>query len=316
MSKKVSLFWFKFSKGKGNFGDELNPYIFERLTDTPFQYIDIRLLNDNKVRAFIILISNLLRNQIGIREFTRYLIYNTIYKPKVFLAIGSVLQLCNYKKSVIWGSGIIATDMKVPQGHYLAVRGLETVNRVRSLGNVCSDIVGDPAILLPRIYKAASGKKYKIGIVPHYAHFDRIKSKFMQEGIIVINLLGNITDIIDAINQCELTVSTSLHGIIVSHSYGVSSVWAEFKESKLFGDGIKYYDYFSSVKLKPYDPLDIKDLELLNTEDIIKKLKSKYGGMLLPDTTQIQTIQNNLLNVFPFPLREGIKQENTNIGQP
>ena len=38
MSKKIKLYWYQHREGHGNFGDELNPYIIERLTGSEIQW--------------------------------------------------------------------------------------------------------------------------------------------------------------------------------------------------------------------------------------------------------------------------------------
>ena len=38
MSKKIKLYWWQHKEGQGNFGDELNPYIIERLIGSEIQW--------------------------------------------------------------------------------------------------------------------------------------------------------------------------------------------------------------------------------------------------------------------------------------
>jgi hypothetical protein len=41
-------------------------------------------------------------------------------------------------------------------------------------------------------------------------------------------------------------VSSSLHGIILAHAYGIPVAWTEFSTG-LKGDGVKFLDHYASV---------------------------------------------------------------------
>ncbi|WP_312825291.1 polysaccharide pyruvyl transferase family protein [Epilithonimonas sp.] len=302
--KTIKLFWYKHPKGKGNFGDELNPYIISRLSDQKIEYTNIKLLNDKKWNAFIILLKELLKNRLSIKCFFQYLNFNFFSKPDILLSIGSVLQFNNYSNCTVWGSGTIAKRHAFKNANFLAVRGKYTQEKLKELGYTVPSIIGDPAVLLPMVYIPKLEKKYKLGIIPHYAHYDDIKSRVSDE-ILVINLLDDIEDIIDLIVSCELTLSTSLHGIIVSHSYKVPSLWAYFTETKerLYGDNIKFKEYFSSVDLTEYETIEITSIENINIETIFRQIDSNYKNEVLPKKNVIEKLQKNLLSVAPFKLK-------------
>jgi len=114
----------------------------------------------------------------------------------------------------------------------------------------CPEVYGDPALLFPRFYNPEIKKKYKIGVIPHYVDADSnwIKSLNNDE-VKIIDICSDTHSFIDSIKECELIVSSSLHGIIAADAYGIPNMWIKISE-KVGGSGFKFRDYFASVKRK------------------------------------------------------------------
>ena len=171
--------------------------------------------------------------------------------------IGSIIRPASRNKTIVWGSGMIySTDVpSVNTAIYRAVRGPETYKKLDEIGCDLSDcVLGDPALLLPRIYTPNVEKEYKLGIIPHIVDYDiynqHIKNnpeKFKNTTLINPNTpCWRIQDFIDQVNKCEKIVSTSLHGIICAHAYGIPAIWSEIGD-RLIGDGFKFKDYYCSI---------------------------------------------------------------------
>lgn len=304
MGRFIYLFWYRKKEKHGNFGDELNPYLFERLTSQPFKYIKASLLWDDGYIAVKELTKRLLRRKINLKEWFLYSYYNTLVKPEICLAVGSVLQWCHYSKTKVWGAGIIRKQAKLPDAHYYAVRGEETVKQLKSLGLKTPGVLGDPALLLPLIYPGkVVERRHKLGVIPHFQHYAPMKKNLEASEIVVIDLLEPVESVIDRIKSCEVIYSTSLHGIIVAHAYGIPAVWFTNPKDPLFGDDIKFKDYFSSVNLPYYDPLNVSLLS--NDTDKMLPLKETLPkAVLLPRPDVVQRLQKRLLKVFPYQLNE------------
>ena len=147
-------------------------------------------------------------------------------------------------------------------------------------------------------------KKFKLGLIPHHVHYNLVSSKTYNSDILVIDLTDNIESVIDQILLCNYTISSSLHGIIVSHAYNIPSLWVNFGGIALAGDNVKFADYFSSVNIKEYDPfkLDIDNVQIdviLNWFDLHKEISNL--------NININTVQESLLNCAPFPVQEYYK---------
>ncbi len=95
----------------------------------------------------------------------------------------------------------------------------------------------------------------------------------------------------------EFTISTSLHGIIVSQAHNIPSLWYRILEKPLTGDSIKFYDYFSSVGIDEYEPfeLSIRDFQIDRT---IKQFELYEEVTIIKN--DLSKIQQDLIRVAPF----------------
>ena len=182
------------------------------------------------------------------------------------LPIGSIIEYLGNENSIIWGSGAQNGPEKiefVPK-QVLAVRGPKTREILISKGIQCPEVYGDPSLLLCKICKPKTHKKYKIGIIPHYVDaLNPLITKFAEnrDSVIIIsmNKYKKWHEIPDRINECELILSSSLHGLIISDSYNVPNVWISFSD-KIKGGMFKYLDYFASVGRVTKAPIHINTI--------------------------------------------------------
>ena len=306
MKDRINLYWYRHKGGKGNFGDELNPFIIEELSGMIPRYIDIFKLPKNKFQAFKVIINKLITGNFSFKNFLSSEEWIVLSGQSTLVSIGSVISWFNAPNVIVWGAGVISKGVKINKARFLAVRGKHTLQHLVDAGHKCTNtVLGDPALLLPIIINVKDfPKTKKIGIIPHYLHYEIIKNMVPTEHCIVINLLESIESIIGEINACEITVSTSLHGVIVSHAYGIPSLWVDFEElesNKLAGDNVKFKDYFSSMNIPEYDPVSLKS----NFYDCgFDEIISLYKDHLLPQGDLVTKVQNNLLKTAPFYLKK------------
>ena len=164
------------------------------------------------------------------------------------LAIGSIIRFARPGQAV-WGSGAMwATDSPSPDAHYLALRGPITGEVVRKAGGTDPGVYGDPALLLPLIHDRPVEQVHDLGVVPHY-----IDDPPSGPWHTISPLSSDPLAVVDRIRSCRAIVSSSLHGIIVAHAYGIPAAWVRLSD-RLDGDDTKFRDYAASVgvELPPY----------------------------------------------------------------
>jgi len=247
--KAVKFYWARCGRNKKNFGDWTTSYIYEKITQKKPIWNNLKNSSD-----------------------------------PTYFGSGSIMVLCkHWKNIVIWGSGIIdSKDTFQKPTKVLCVRGPLTRKRFLELGYDCPEIYGDISLLLPRFYQPKSSKKYKVGIIPHFVDFDLCQKIFSDlKNVKIIDTCQDVEEVIDEIHECEMTISSSLHGIIVSHAYNIPSCWTKFSDN-LAGDGVKFLDYYYSINLN-----QVKTPIIINA-----KLFSKI--------TAIEYLEN-LIQTYPNP---------------
>jgi len=267
--KTIRLFWWSepylMGKTKENYGDLIGAYLVKKIS-----------------------------NKKVVWSHPKRWSFKDYFQP-IYVAAGSILAHVN-RKCIVWGSGVIQQDQVVKPAIFLAVRGPRTRKNLLAQGYEVPEVYGDPALLLPLYYKPQIEKKYRLGIVPHYTDFDVAHTMYRDDDtILVIDLMTTtIETTTNLFLQCERIISSSLHGLIVSHAYQIPAIWVEFSD-KLFGDGIKFQDYFESVAITTYKPIYIESAMPL---DMLLLLFDATAS--LPGASKIEKLQQDLMRVCPF----------------
>lgn len=268
-TKQIPLFWWSekrlMGKEKENYGDLLSKYIVEKISGKEVKWVH------PKKQAW-------------------YKLNKTHY-----LAAGSILAQAT-SDSIVWGSGIVDRKLKIAKSRFYAVRGPETRKYLIEQGLNCPEVYGDPAILLPDFYAPQINKEYELGIIPHYVDFKKISAEYQNvRGVKVIDMMTlDIEKTTDEILACKKIISSSLHGVIVPHTYGIPAIWMPFSD-KVFGDNIKYQDYFRSIDIYAYKIPKYRDgMKMDDLLDCFKK------DQILPDSERIKELKKRLLEHCPF----------------
>lgn len=210
---------------------------------------------------------------------------NTVH----LLCIGSIIGKGKFD-ATIWGAGIHAFEnieainfrKSFVRYDVRALRGPVTKHLLEKMGYDCSQArLGDPAILMPEIYKPhIENKQYEISIISHMLLENEDYGDLHKISI-------RTTDykyFIDEILKSKKIISSSLHGIILAESYGVPAVF--------FGKGmesqyLKYYDWYYSTGRY--------SVKIARTLDEAIRMEP----MQLPDLFELR---KGLLESFPYDL--------------
>ena len=251
-----------------NWGDDLNYYLLRKLTGRP-----VILYHNFKLAKWLHL--------------------------KNYLCIGTLLDAVNYsnKQTVVWGSGVSGQERTfVHPRNILSIRGPKTKEFCDRYKVRCPEVYGDPALLLPLVYRPTMPKKYRLGVIPHvidqqHPVIQEIREQHADD-ILIIDLAHykKWTDVIDQICSCERILSSSLHGLIVSDAYQVPNCWIELS-GKISGGYLKFYDYASSVERHFENPVkenSVEELDMLDVE--------------CASPQQITVLQEGLIKACPFEL--------------
>lgn len=173
--------------------------------------------------------------------------HSTNHNDSNVFMIGSVARLAKRDDSIILGAGAIrAVETYNPNCNWQFTRGPITRNLLIKSGGHCPELYGDVALLLPELVEE-SKKEYDIGIVPHYATYSKVFKQYKNHGKIINLNNKNPLEVAKEITKCRKILSTSLHGIIAAHAYGIPA--AHFELGNIHGDGTKFEDYYQSVGL-------------------------------------------------------------------
>lgn len=216
----VRLFYSLRKNGAINFGDNIAPVLFERLTGRPVRHAKVHSCD--------------------------------------FASLGSVIEMIERRRAKrlmrfrldpirIWGSGCIRPGGKISPFllRPLALRGKLTSARLGIEGIH----LGDPGILFNRLHQPPSAKKYRYGIVPHYTDQSSPAILRMLDATrhsILIPVDNDPLLTLRMIGECECIVSSSLHGLVAADSFRIPNYKCTFL-GNLDGGSYKFIDYCTGI---------------------------------------------------------------------
>jgi pyruvyltransferase len=192
---------------ENNFGDLLGPWIVARI-----------------------------RDRLGLRR--------AVSQRHRLLTVGSIINLVAREDDIVWGSGIHGNFLPLPTPFpsldIRAVRGPLTAELLRESGNKVPDVYGDPALLVPYLWRDSQlGIERCSGgtvIVPNYYDLSAAPPG-------ALNPRGSLLERIRLIASANRVIASSLHGIVIAEAYGVPAVLVASESERRF----KYEDYYGGT---------------------------------------------------------------------
>lgn len=249
-----------------NFGDAINPMIFEKLLDIKF--------DENDEQSIV-----------GIGSILGH------FRPSE-----------NTKKMFVFSSGFAGGDpstygtpptIKEPY-HVICVRGKATA---KALG-ISEDLaITDGALLLPLMIDVPNPpKEYEFGYMPHVGSldlYDHWKEVVNDAGIHFLDPTLPPLEVLNEMKKCKAIMTEAMHGAIICDAIRIP--WMPIVSNKNI-NAFKWKDYLDTVEL-PYQPHQIQTLYSKSKffEITLRKLKVKHLASVATSlllTRQSKTVKN------------------------
>jgi len=262
----IRAYWWRGGGGQGNFGDQLTPFLCERLSGRAVEHAEPHLAD--------------------------VIACGSVLEP-VFWAPGSWERY----RGFIWGAGRMyrTPPMGFPNAYVLAVRGRRTLQRI-SCPSRAAVLLGDPG-LLSSLFVRRKAKRFQLGIVPHWSEREHPLVRQIASGsprVTVIDVCQPVQEVIDCISECEAIVASSLHGLVVADALDIPNEWVRFGTSEEERAGMhefKYRDYYSIYGMADKDYLRVEPTDTHAT------ILARFGPYSRPGLTGVRSA---LLAAFPF----------------
>ena len=206
----IRLYWWRGEDGVPNVGDELSPLIVERVSGRKVVYASPEQCH--------------------------------------LVAIGSLAEVAlradRYYPVRLWGTGFIGDGPTLDHRHQgaliEALRGPYSAARLNVGGAVPC---GDPGLLVNLLFDGPVTKTRSVGIVPHHSEIDLPAIEaWRSRSDAVIDPHLSVAEFIEAISECDLILSSSLHGLVVADGLGVPNAWVRLS-NRVTGHGFKFRDH-------------------------------------------------------------------------
>lgn len=265
--KKIKLYWWRgegaTDSSKRNFGDYLSPMIVEMLSGKE--------------------------------------VIHSHPKHADMLAIGTILPVEKKAKGLIfkrrlhiWGSGTDRCNRQFSdRHHYHAVRGALSRNQIE--GDKGDIYLGDPGLLADRLVKSNSvPKKYEVGVIAHYVDQSdpRLPALLSKKNVKKINVFDPVDQVLQQIQECDIIISSSMHGLIVADSFGIPNRRLVLSQG-LISD-YKFGDYYSAFGINEPPPL--------SPESVINNGFTSYSVSEGYARPRLEEIKAALEKAFPTSL--------------
>lgn len=111
---------------------------------------------------------------------------------------------------------------------------------------------------------------------------------------------NDVLEILKQIAQCEMIVSSALHGLIVADSFGIPNIRLVATDTMRIAQNFKFLDYYSAYDIEEHSALNIHTLFTYLSNP--KSLKDIISNTYHIKPEMIKNKQRQLLDCCPFKL--------------
>lgn len=162
--------------------------------------------------------------------------------------VGSLIAAVTHAPCRVIGGGLINGNRRDygPEFSAEGVRGFLTQSILgRDAGQV-PRVIGDPGLLLSDIEPMPPVRsKQPLGFIIHAVDRPEFVSRYPEHDPHIIDNYASRGQFVRQLSQYEMVASTSLHGCIFAHAYGIP-VAPFVLTDKVFGGDFKFRDHYSS----------------------------------------------------------------------
>jgi hypothetical protein len=212
--------------------------------------------------------------------------------------VGSIVHaLTQFENITVVGSGLMFHQVPKIDGNMrvLGVRGYITQSLLGSAMDISPPVIGDLGLLLPYVFPVPKNnqKKYEYAFIMHM--FDRRAfSKYAPRwDFPSIGVLNQPERYVRQLLQCKRIVTSSLHGIIFAHAYGIPVLPVKVTDKMLGGDN-KFIDYYSSLGYQYSGRIDLTECAHYSDKDWCDKVDAMWN----PPKELIAAMQKRQLKIL------------------
>lgn len=161
--------------------------------------------------------------------------------------VGSLVAALAESPARIVGGGLINGNTRRygPEVRIEAVRGFLTQALVERDAKQLPAVIGDPGLLLPRISPMTpSEERRPLGFIIHDVDREEFTRLYPGQVADIVDNYAPRDEFVAQLSRYRAIASTSLHGCIFAHAYGVP-VAPFVLTDKVFGGDFKFRDHYS-----------------------------------------------------------------------
>lgn len=205
--------------------------------------------------------------------------------------VGSVIAALVDTPVRVLGGGLINGNARTysPTARIEGVRGFLTQSVIERDSKRVPEVIGDPGMLLPRISPLPPCAKRKpLGFIIHDVDREEFAEHYPQHVDDIVDNYAPRDEFVAQLAGYDAVVSTSLHGCVFAHAYGVP-VAPFILTDRVFGGDFKFRDHYSAFGL------DVRRLPLTGDATALLEQVRNYPQ---PTRDQVERLVNRQLQVI------------------